>query len=177
MYRIRRYLPAGCCFCFAVKRTKESRAIEMSIRCVENQIRDNVLDGRIGSLPEDALQSLCCQLSIRSHLHRDWRKIAGYIRLPSVYVSLIDSRKDGKLEARMLFDLWDEGIEKNQGSVRKLLVALSECDFRGHVQDLLRRLQGTMTMHCSNPRMFDNHSCQSSIRVSIAPRVSPCRMH
>ena len=141
-------LSAGCCACFAVTKTKEKKAIEMSTRFPANQApvfcerHDSALDDRIGSLPEDALHHLCCELSVHSEIGRDWRKIASYIRLPSVYVNLIGSRKDGKLEARVLFDLWDDGIEKNPGSVRKLLVALLQCDFRGHLKPLLKRLQG-----------------------------------
>ena len=144
-------IPAACCFCFTVKKTKEEKETEMSTRFTHPPVsferHDSPLDNRIGYLPEDALDILCCELSVHSELGRDWRKIASYIRLPSMYVNLICSRKDGRLEARVLFDLWDEGIEKNPGSVRKLLVALSQCDFGGSLKALLKRLQGNFSMN------------------------------
>lgn len=98
------------------------------------------VDGPILNLPGEVLEPLCLSLSVSNPLAHDWKRLAGYIRLPFHVIALIDQTQS--LKAFKLIELWDRGIKKNPGTVRKLIVALTECDFPSYVRDLRSQLQG-----------------------------------
>ena len=102
------------------------------------------IDGPIRNLPSDALLPLCMRLSTNSVLGHDWRNLADYIRLPFEIVTLIDQMDTSRsLKAFKLVELWDAGIKKNPGTVRKFIVALIECGhFRGYLEDFRKQLIG-----------------------------------
>ena len=101
------------------------------------------IDGPIRNLPGEVLQPLCLKLSVRNALGHDWRQLAGYIRLPFEAIEVIDQLPQTyTLKAFKLIELWDRGIKKNPGTVRKFIIALTECDFPGYVQDLRSQLKG-----------------------------------
>ena len=99
------------------------------------------LDGPIRSLPIEALRPLCTRLSVDNTLGHDWRELAGYIGLPLEIIALIEKSRD-TLKAYKLIDLWDTGIKKNPGTVRKFVVALTECKFPGYMAEFQRNLNG-----------------------------------
>ena len=107
------------------------------------------LDGPIRNLPRDALLPLCMRLSSNSVLGHDWRKLADYIRLPYEIVNLIDQMETSRsLKAFKLVEIWDTGIKKNPGTVKKFIVALIECrHFRGYLKDFRQQLIGENVLY------------------------------
>lgn len=91
------------------------------------------LDGPICGIPKDVIWPLCAHLSLESPLHvvgrgGDWKDLADYVGLPTIAIDLIKDRND-KTKAFTFFKLWDRGIKKNRGTVRKLIIALYEAGF------------------------------------------------
>ncbi len=111
--------------------------------------REINLDGPVCSLPYDIIWPLCAKLSNETHVDLDgrggdWRNLAGHIGLPVTAIDLIRDSKD-RTKAYALVKLWDQGIRKNRGTVRKLVVALYDAGFGESFlkYDLLKPLLGT----------------------------------
>ena len=110
------------------------------------------IDGPICNLPREVIWPLAANLSIPSPVDLDgrggdWRDLAGYIRLPITTIDLIED-SGGKTKAFTLLKLWDRGIKKNRGTVRKLMVALHEAGFGdSFLKDfMLKPLLGIITL-------------------------------
>ena len=108
--------------------------------------REIHLDGPICSLPKDVIWPLCAHLSIESPVELDgrggdWKDVADFVGLPPTAIDLIKQHQD-RTKAFTFFKLWDQGIKKNRGTVRKLIIALYEAGFgqsylKDHVLDPL----------------------------------------
>ncbi len=96
--------------------------------------REIDIDGPICCLPREIIWPLCANLSLESPVDvtgrgGDWRDLAGHIGLPTIVIELIQ-RSSERTKPYALFELWDNGIVKNRGSVRKLIIALHEAGFK-----------------------------------------------
>ena len=108
------------------------------------------LDKPICSLPRRILWPLCLYLSGEQPVYiegigGDWKTLANYIHLPSVMEERIEDYTRGKktTPAFVLLDMWDKGIRKNPGSIRKLMIAMHQSGLVAYLnQYILSPLQG-----------------------------------
>lgn len=108
------------------------------------------LNAPICSLPRNIMWPLCVNLSVEQSVFiegsgGDWKSLGSYIHLPAVMEERIEEYSRGKktTPAFVLLDLWDRGIKKNPGSIRKLLIALHQSGMVTYLnQHILAPLQG-----------------------------------
>lgn len=126
----------------------------MNCSSMQSQLRSQLkysgseldIDGPICSLPVRLLKPLCAKLALDISVDVDghggnWRDLAGHIGLPMAMIELIESFKD-RTKPHTLFKIWDEGISRNPGSIRKLIIALFELGISYLEDDLLIPLMG-----------------------------------
>ena len=122
--------------------------------------RSIYLDKPISSLPRKILWPLCINLSGEQPVYIEgiggnWRTLASYIHLPSIMEEQIEDYARGNKRttpAFTFFDLWDNGIQKNPGSIRKLVIAMHQSGLVAYLKKhVLAPLQGI-----SNFLVFEN---------------------
>ena len=116
------------------------------------------LDGPICGLPRNIILPLCLNLSLEtlvdtSGIGGNWKDLAGHVGLPTIIIELIEQCAD-RTKPYTFFELWDNRIKKNVGSVRKLIIALHEAGFGdSYLRDyLLNPLLGMWHAYMSTNR-------------------------